>query len=165
VWAAACAAVRRAHCQDWLLLPVACLPILTGPLSPLLFTAIHSPGSSLLSFVVFPLSIIDTHNRLLQQSLHPSYTRPIRSFWVTKGYIPGRFTDQFHNQHSLPNALRFNTGRGLWASLIEPPAELPSRQQLHTSTAPISTPYPLQPYTTAHHGEPHAHSPPPFRHA
>jgi hypothetical protein len=88
------AAVIHPDCQAWLLLLVACLPIPTGPLSPLLFTAIHSQGPSLLSFAVFSLSIIDTHNRLLQQSLHLTTIRQFIPFGSLKGCIHSRALHQ-----------------------------------------------------------------------
>lgn len=114
----------QANCQGWLLLLVACLPVLTGAHSPVLFTTIHSQGPSLLSFVCFTLSIVDTHNRFIA-SLHSLYPEPISRRFIPFASLYGGShqgaADKFHRLDFCHDAPRFNTTRQPWASLIEPP--------------------------------------------
>lgn len=95
-----------------------------GALSCPLFTAIHSQGPSLLSFVCFTLSIVDTHNRFIA-SLHSLYPEPISRRFIPFASLYGGSlqgaADKFHRLDFCHDAPRFNTTRRPWASLIEPP--------------------------------------------
>lgn len=123
-----------------------------GALSCPLFTAIHSQGPSLLSFVCFTLSIVDTHNRFIA-SLHSLYPEPISRRFIpfaslTGGSLQGA-ADKFHRLDFCHDAPRFNTTRRPWASLIEPPVpvhracrrlHLRRHPHIHSALHPRRTP-------------------------
>jgi hypothetical protein len=138
-----------------------------GRCSPLLFTAIHFQGPSLLSFAVCLLHVCQSstsHNRLLLLSCPYTHsTRRYIPFASHKGCIPG-LRELFHRRHSSPNALRFNytNRRGLWASLIEPTANLHRACQrrlrhIDTTNSHRESPYHL-PVTVHPHPPAHTHS-------